>query len=562
MIAKFIKENKARIKKTTISVLILFVIYSIFFISIRRFGTPRDQAVAKMWLIFFWFLKIFLYHRLKLIMMFFQQNEYRNKFFIKFIFEKGHLIDKKMTAILLLILASPYFYLKFFFFTIAAIACGWLGNRDSDYIKNAKKTLVTTPRVKRIIATTIILVILSIITFARIGFSVLVMAIILTQMLPLIVVLANIILSPYEKYNQRKFLNEAKEKLKKLNPTTIGITGSYGKTSTKHVLAHILNGNLPVLFTPGSVNTEMGITRIIREKLQPEHKFFIVEMGAYFKGSIRRLCKFVNPKHGIITSVGQAHYEHFKTQEAIAEGKFELGHWVASNNGILIVNTSQIDEKFIPKDISLVRVGDSSDIHISDLKQTKEGLVFNFHRNDEVYEISVPVYGKHQANNIALAIEMSLRLGMSMKTIIATLKTLPQINHRLEVLKKDKNIIIIDDAYNSNPTGFESGLELLEVLKTKRTILITPGMVELGDVHDEKHFEIGRKAGKIADMVVVVCADRIPTFIKGLKEGKSQVINVDSFKEAQVWMNKNLEAGDVVLLENDLTDVFETKIKL
>lgn len=505
---------------------------------------------------------LFCYIRSKFLMLFFQQEEYRNSWFLKYIFKRAELIDKKLTFALLFIwvislefpVAVWLMLPAFLFFMIS----------EYNFLNNAKKKLNATSRVKRILTVNSILVAFTI-GLCTIQFSQLMTAIIIAQILPFLLILSNIILYPLEMRIQNKLKKEAVEKLKKYQPTVIGITGSYGKTSTKYILAHILSSNMSVLYTPGSVNTEMGITRIIREKLLPEHKFFIVEMGAYFKGSIEKLCNLTNPKHGIITSIGQAHYQHFKTQETIASAKFELGECVTKNNGILIINSNQIEGKFIPKNMPLIKVGNGSNIYISNINQTASGLNFNFHIDNEVYDVSTPIFGEHQAMNIALCIEMALKLGMPMSTILTSLKTLPQVKHRLEVLHKDNDITIIDDAYNSNIEGFKSALNLLQTLRKTRRILITPGMVELGKLHDQLHYEIGKYAGERVDIAVIIRSDRIPTFVKGLSETASQetmLVEANSFQEVQEWMNKNAKKDDVILLENDLTDIYESKKSL
>lgn len=506
---------------------------------------------------------VFIFFRMKVLMIFFQQDEYRNNWFLKLIFGKYKLVDKKLSlSILVVLILSLLFkneYISYAVFLIALL----FGIYEHRVLKFAKKPLVITQRVKRIFGVAFVLAILEALALVKINS--LVAFIILIQLAPFDLIMSNILLQPYENKTQKGFLDEAKENLKKCNPIVIGITGSYGKTSTKHILAHILSGNLPVLFTPGSVNTEMGVCRIAREKLQPQHKFFIVEMGAYFRGSIKKLCDFVNPKHGIITAVGQTHYEHFKTQETIAATKFELGECVQKNNGQLIINTNQIEERFVPKDMNLIKVGDGNNIFISDIKQTNDGLSLKYHKDGNSYDVFAPIYGEHHAQNIALAITLALQLGMDIDTVISMLKTLPQINHRLEVKRQPNDVIIVDDAYNSNIKGFKSGLDLLQKLDVKRRILITPGMVELGAKHDEQHEEVGKYAGTRVDVAIVILPKRIPTFIKGFNETKkegTQLITMNSFSEAQKWMQDNLKAGDIVLLENDLPDVYENQFRL
>lgn len=507
---------------------------------------------------------IFSFFRLKLLTMFFQQEEYNGSWFLKLVFNKGKLVDKRLCICLLIVLCLSFIDKNVAF--IVPFLFLFFGIRENKVLKNSKKPLNITQRVKRILISTMCLVVICGLILTKLTCCFL-SSILLIELLPLLLVLGNKILNPYEKHIQKKFLEEAKEKLKEINPIVIGVTGSYGKTSTKHILAHILSGNLPVLWTPGSVNTEMGVCRIIREKLLPQHKYFIVEIGAYFKGSIAKMCNFVKPKHGIITAIGEAHYEHFKSKETIAAAKFEIADYIREHNkedGIIVVNSNQIEDRFIPNCKNIIRVGDNTNVFISNIEQTRDGLKFIYHNNGEESEIFAPIFGEHHAQNIACAITMALKLGMNISTIISTLKTLPQITHRLEVKSQANGVIIIDDAYNSNISGFKSGLNLLEKLKINRSILITPGMVELGKRHNESHYEIGKYAGQKADIVIVVASSRIPTFIDGFKSNNNdkELILVDTFAEANEWMKNNLKSGDVVLLENDLPDVYESKFCL
>lgn len=504
---------------------------------------------------------VFAFFRLRVLMLFFQQEEYKGSWFLKLCFKNLKLIDKKSIFVMALIWAFSLMKPLCILLIIPALTIFAL--LENKFLKHAKKHLNITTRVKRILFVAIFFVV--VISVLLSFYSWIVNYLLVIELLPFILVLGNLTLSPIEKHIQKKYLNEAKEILTKYKPIVIGITGSFGKTSTKHILAHILSGNLPVLLTPGSVNTEMGICRIIREKLQPEHKYFIVEMGAYFKGSIEKLCKFVNPQHGIITAVGQCHYEHFKTQETIAKAKFELGEWVAKNDGILIVNTDQINKEFIPTDMNLIKIGQDQNIFITDVKQERNGLYFKYHNNNNTTDIFAPIFGEHHAQNIAIAITLALQLGMSMSTITSMLKTLPQVNHRLEVKKVANDVLLIDDAYNSNPQGFKSAIDLLATLKTTRNILITPGMVELGKKHDEEHYKVGKYAGEKVDIVISILTERIPTFKKGFKETSKKgqkFIELSSFDEATKWMEKNIQTGDVILLENDLPDVYESDILL
>lgn len=503
---------------------------------------------------------VFAFFRFKVLMLFFQQEEYQGKWFLTYAFEKGRLIDKKCAGGILLLWGLSFVYPPIIWGILPLLA--GVAFYQQRVLTGAKRKLAMTQRVKRILWVSMGLAFLS--ASALLPVSLGIGGVILLELFPLLLVLGNILLTPVESSIQQKFLKEAEENLAKCHPTVIGITGSYGKTSTKHILGHILSQVSPTLWTPGSVNTKMGICRVIREKLTPQHKYFIVEMGAYFKGSIDRLCQFVNPSEGIITAVGQAHYEHFTSQEIIAKTKFELGEWVTKNKGNLVIGTNQIAPKFIPKNMPVIRVGDKEKIYVSGTKQTEKGLEFTFHIDGRKTLVHVPIFGLHHVGNIALAMTLAVKLGIPLATVVAALKTLPQINHRLEVSRQGA-ITIIDDAYNSNVDGFISALQLLKTLKKNRGILITPGMIELGKVHEESHRRVGEEAGRLADIVIVVIPDRIPSFIEGFKKTAKkgqQLLTVSSFAEARSWMQQHVQPGDAVLWENDLLDLYETKFTL
>ncbi|MFC1659199.1 Mur ligase family protein [Pseudomonadota bacterium] len=522
-------------------------------------------------------------------MMFFQQEEYKNKRFFKYIFRKLRLIDKKLSLVLLILLILCFFgifdlkperclVVLSILFAIFAL----LQPKTS----KGKKPLVMTMRVKRILGVFYAIFLctatsLFLYTAVRCELHIqklVLILLILIQIIPFYIILANIMLFPLEKAIRNKYFKEAKQKIKKLNPIIIGITGSYGKTSVKHILGHVLRSENEALFTPGSVNTIMGVSRIIRERLKKEHKYFVVEMGAYKIGSIDYLCTLTPPQYGIITAIGDAHYERFKSKETIAKAKFELAKNVFKNNknGFVVINSEMVKTKFIDehakdnkKQIKLVSKKDNKKHEtfvISKDKETVNGLEFEIKIDKKSYKVKAPIYGDHQIQNISIAFAMAYSLGMKPSSIVSALKTLPQTTHRLEV-KKQGSVTIIDNAYNSNFVGFTSALKTLNLLKKKngRTILVTPGMVELGKLHDEQHFEIGKKVGESIDVVLLVAPDRIKTFIDGFsKTSKTnqKLIKFSSFQEAREWLNLNMQSNDVVLFENDLPDLFESKVSI
>ena len=486
-----------------------------------------------------------------------QQDDYDNARLMRWIFEY-RVFDKRLSAMLLIIGFLSFFIPHLLTALLLVLAFGWTAYNEKDPRQStSKKKLVMTQRARRIFFFALALaVILGLWSFV---IPLPLLWILSVQMVPAALFLANILLIPVEKSIQKKFWNEAHAKLLTCNPKIIGITGSFGKTSVKHILGHILKTQAPTLITPGSVNTPMGITRIIREQLEDNHKYFIVEMGAYGPGSIARLCDLVPPDMGIITAIGHAHYERFKTLETVAQAKFELAEAVLKKNGKIIVHEAVLEQPYAAQIKTenlqnFITCGEDA-LHT---EQTEKGLRVKVIYEDASYTIEAPLYGLHHGGNIALAFVAAINLGIPAENIITALKSTPQITHRLEVKPQADGRIFIDDAFNSNPKGFRAALELLDFLgKNRRKILITPGMVELGEAHATQHQEIGKIAGEICDVVIAVNPGRIRNFTNAIKNSGAQLIEVARFTEAAEWLEKNKKPGDVILIENDLPDLYE-----
>ena len=259
-------------------------------------------------LVLFAFL-MFAIKRLMTYMHVLQQEDYDNSRLWKWIFEH-RVFDKRLTWGLLIV-GGVYFtgYVQGFFLNfLIFIAFCIVAYIEKDPRTTGKKKLASTARAKRIYFTGLFVVFcLSALTFLLIPHP---WALIIpVQFVPLALTMGNNMLKPFEDIVQKHYWDEAKAKIAAYNPTIIAITGSYGKTSVKHILGHILQSQAPTLITPGSVNTPMGVTRIIREHLDEGHKYLIVEMGAYGPGSIAKLCQLAPPDFGIITALGHAHYE-------------------------------------------------------------------------------------------------------------------------------------------------------------------------------------------------------------------------------------------------------------
>jgi UDP-N-acetylmuramoyl-tripeptide--D-alanyl-D-alanine ligase len=504
----------------------------------------------------------------------FQQEEYDNRRFLGWI-AQNHAWDRRLSAVLVALGSAQLLFARnapgWTWVALIGIACLGAAAIERDPRRSAKKKLAMTPRATRIFA-------IAVVVSASIGVVVAISGglafgwLVAVQLIPIALVAGNLLLAPSEARVQRRYWNEAHDKLMRLAPVVIGITGSYGKTSVKHILGHVLETAAPTLITPGSVNTAMGIARVIRESLQPHHRYFVVEMGAYGIGSIRRLCALATPKLGIISAIGKAHYERFKSLDAVAQTKFELAEAVRDNGGSIIVANDTLQfaysRDFAERYRELVlTVGDeASDLAIETINQGPDGVTARIHWAGQAYTLSAPLFGLHHARNIALAFAAACRLGLSPEDIIASLKSTPQIAHRLEVKRQGDGSIVIDDAYNSNPIGFASALALLDTLQRDggRRILVTPGMVELGDEHENEHARIGRLAAEHVDVLVAVAPHRVAPLVTAFSEAapRRPVVPCATFHDAESWLAGNLGDRDVVLIENDLPDLLERPLRL
>ncbi len=521
----------------------------------------------------------------------FQQEEYDNRRFLDWLWAQ-RAFDRRVSAALFVggILGVYLGGVKGQQFAVGlgTVAALYIGYYAPDPRKAAKKPLNMTKRARRLITVAFLLLAvlegLAFLWLWDIGPTALgnalaaALGIVLVQAIPLYLAAANVLLAPIESRINRRFLNEAHDALAKVKPIVVAITGSYGKTSTKHIISHILSSSVPTLATPGSVNTPLGIARILREQLKPQHRYLVVEMGAYGIGSIARLCELTPPDFAAITSVGYAHRERFKSLEAVASAKFEIAEATIARNGRVVLETDGI-----PAELSAPRVaaspatyalvgGKTAEIGpegylVSAPAQSEAGIAFTFGHKGASHPVAAPIFGLHQVDNIAVALALAIEIGVPAETAIASLRTLLQIPHRLQVGRKPGQAIVIDDAYNSNPVGFASALDLLALLggNDRRRILVTPGMVELGDRHEDEHRVIGKRAGDLVDLAVVIGGKRIPSFIEGFEAGTRDGRALErfaTFAAAKAWLAEQAEPSDIILYENDLPDLYEQKLKL
>jgi len=383
-------------------------------------------------------------------------------------------------------------------------------------------------------------------------------------------VLGNWLLLPGEKARQGRLTEEAKATLRLVNPFVVGITGSYGKTTTKAILGEALQGLGATFWPPKSVNTPMGITREIRERLRPEHRFAIIEMGAYQRGSIRRLCNLVPPQAGIITSVGLMHLERFGSQENIYLAKSELAQAIPED-GILVCNGDNEGARRIaseyPKRVTLLYGLEPDrgrlDCWMSDVHTSGDGTLFIIHWNGKDYRGLTRLLGLPLLSNVLASFTMACALGTDPEYVLAVIRNLEPQKNRLQLIRED-HTMVLNDAYNSNPIGFAAALDVLAALPGQRKILVTPGMIELGPRQEEENRAIGRKAAAVCDLVLLVGDTNREALLQGLQEGglrEDHVFVCDHRDKALSHLGGIRSEGDIVLLENDLPDLYEGDLR-
>jgi UDP-N-acetylmuramoyl-tripeptide--D-alanyl-D-alanine ligase len=520
-------------------------------------------AIAFLW---------FAYRRLLTYLHIYQQEEYDSRRFIRWLFT-SYSFDMKVSFLIFVMGTLELAIVLADWITdvliIAAFLIFWWVERSRRV--RSKKPLVMTGRAKRIFwAAFAVLALLSLVIAG--WFKHPIFWLIAVQAIPFALTVGNVIVNPYEKKLQKRFWNEAHSKLLSLKPTVIGITGSFGKTSTKHLLGHILELQAPTLITPGSVNTPMGIARVVREQLAPHHRFFICEMGAYGPGSIARLCRLAPPDFAVITAIGMAHYERFKTLDTVAKTKFELAEATAKKNGPVILAEQVLEfadaRRFRERYANTIVVGRGEDcaLRLLDSTQTETGIQARVMWRGSEYALKAPIFGEHHIGNMCVVFATACTLGVAPEDAILALGSVTQISHRLEVKQGPAGSKMIDDAYNSNPVGFAAALQLLNTLRRDggRRVLVTPGMVEMGPAHDEQHKKIGELAASTVDVLLPVLPQRIQSLTQAYSSGnpEGKVIPCPTFSNAQAWMNANLTPTDVVLLENDLPDLYEARLRL
>ena len=494
-----------------------------------------------------------------------QQNSYRNKRYWNWMMKNGDSSSPRRLTLYFLLLISCTRFTPEIIHPFIAVILVVLAVRELRM--KYKKPVVFTQRATRLYIASWVVVLLHTTLWAALtqfDLSVVPMLLLCAAAFSWVVILvANMLMHPIEMQINKGFYNEAKKILEAMpNLRIIGVTGSYGKTSTKHYLYRILSEKYNVIMTPGSYNTPMGVIRTVREMMKPYYDIFIVEMGAKQLGDIKEICDLVSPTIGIVTAVGEQHLESFKCIENVQRTKFELVDALPAD-GLAVVNN---DFEYIANrtvnnvPVKRYALAPGVDYHIEDVEYGEVETRFAVVGEGRRIELATKLVGDCNLSNLMASVIVALYLDVPEKSIRYGVSQIEQVEHRLNMKRTPGGLSIIDDAFNSNPDGARMALDVLARIKTGKRIVITPGMIELGDKQQEYNQRFGKQMASAADYVMVVGSYNRDAILAGLAEGgmsEEKIFVADSFVMAQARLVQIARAGDVVLYENDLPDTFK-----
>lgn len=431
----------------------------------------------------------------------------------------------------------------------------------------AKKPLVMTARVKRLTVTAAVLALVLALLWYRLlktGIPAAALAAAAFNLVTcLYTALVNIINRPAELAVNRWYYNDAKKIVSSIHGLkVVGITGSYGKTSTKFILTKILSEKYHTLMTPESYNTTMGVIKTIRTSLTPAHEIFVCEMGAKYVNDIKEICDLVNPSYGIITSIGPQHLETFGSIENIIKTKLELADAIADKANAVVNVSSKLAAENKPQGaVSYSFSKEEGGEYFADsVSYGPQGASFVMcGAGIEPFKLETRLLGKHNIINVIGAAAMALKLGVPPEKISYAVRRLQPVPHRLEMKKQAGGITVIDDAFNSNVEGAKSAVEVLGSFPQGGRMLITPGMVELGEKEYEYNFEFGAEAAKNCDYIILVGEKQAKPIKDGIeKQGfdKTKLYVAADLNDALAKMRAVAGEGWTVLFENDLPDLY------
>lgn len=381
--------------------------------------------------------------------------------------------------------------------------------------------------------------------------------------LPLAVLSLVLVLNFISDIFKRRIIGKAQKKISGFpDLTVIGITGSYGKSATKEILAEILSKKFRVLKTPANINTPIGIAKLILAELKKEHQIFVVEMGAYKKGEIREICDMVNPEMGIITAINEQHLALFGSIQNTIEAKFELIDSLPAE-GLAILNIGDENiwkgfdarntpEKKIVAKVKLYSVGEKLDFYATNVSAGGRCVKFKLVSGRETQDFTLNVIGAHNISNALAAIIAAEKIGIGLPEISQILRRIDRLAGTFKITAGPDGSIFIDDTYNANPDGVRAALDYLKN-ETGRKIVIMSSLIELGSAAHKIHKSLGKEISAIANKLILTDNYYIADIKAGAEENKNSIVEIELGKNAQKaakWLEQDLKSSDTVLFVN------------
>lgn len=374
---------------------------------------------------------------------------------------------------------------------------------------------------------------------------------------PVLVDVALAITKPLEERLAQKWIDQAQQRLRSANPMVVAITGSYGKTTTKGYVGHLIEGSRSVVTTPASFNNALGLARAINENLTPGTEVFVAEMGTYGPGEIAAMVEWARPTVSAITAIGPVHLERMKTEDGIAEAKSEI---LATATTVALnvddARLARLAERAASEGKTVIRC--SSHDASADVSAVVEGSDLVVRRSG--HEMARFAHGDENPGNVAIAVALAGAAGVPDDQTARRLSSLPTAPNRRTLATGSTGATFIDDTYNSNPTGARTALQTLDRMAKERNanriVLVTPGMVELGPRQHDENARFAAAASEVCTDIVIIGSTNRRALQEGAHEGRARVTLVDDRAGATAWVRENTAHNDVVLFENDLPDHF------
>jgi len=350
----------------------------------------------------------------------------------------------------------------------------------------------------------------------------------------------------------------ARHVVRRLGATLVALTGSAGKTSTKDLIAQVLQRKAPTVFTPGSLNNEIGLPLTALTATE-ETRFLVLEMGARGIGHIRYLTDLTPPKIGLVLNVGTAHIGEFGGREQIAQAKGELVESLPED-GAAILNA---DDPLVRAMASRTKAKvlffgetDEADVRAENVRLTDTGQpAFRLHTPSGASDVTMRLYGEHHVSNALAAAAVAHELGMSAEEIATALSEAGSLSRwRMEVTERPDGVTIVNDAYNANPESMRAALRALAAMgQGRRTWAVLGKMAELGDEALAEHDAVGRLAVRLNVGKLVAVGGREASWLQlgAYNEGSwgEESVHVSDAQAAVDLLRSELRPGDVVLVK-------------